>query len=138
MNEKTNGLRRQPDPAVLQFIDSFIQHEGESNVEVIRHLFRAGYCYYFATMLQTAFGRGKLCLAYPFGHIVWLDGDDETVDVAYDIEGVYEGEADYLVPVEFLCEAIEDFMHVPGKTAYADAEMVRDIGRRYQEAKRIA
>ena len=59
---------------VIKFIDeitNFPDRDGESG-EQIDHLFSAGYCYYFASMLKTAFG-GQLCWAQDRGHIVWAD-----------------------------------------------------------------
>lgn len=123
--------QRTPDEGVLTFIEQFLMHEGKENSEVIRHLFRAGYCYYFALMLQEAFQRGIICVAYPFGHIVWVDGKNEHSGVAYDIEGVYEGEAEEFIPVEYLGDTIEDFMHVPGKTAFANKTQVSSIYNNY-------
>lgn len=38
----------------------------EASVETIRSLFEAGYCYYFAKMLEDAFPGGVACLCYPF------------------------------------------------------------------------
>ena len=44
----------------------------EDSIESIRHLFEAGYCYYFAKMLEDAFPGGTICVCYPFGHIVYV------------------------------------------------------------------
>ena len=86
---------------VLEFINKFAGYdkEPEYNWEVIRKKFRAGYCYYFAHMLDLAFkGRGSVCLAAPFGHFVWIDSDKKI----YDIEGEYKGEAYYFIPETFI------------------------------------
>lgn len=119
-----------PDKVVLEFIDKFLFHEGAGNSEVIRHLFHAGYCLYFAIMLQSAFLRGHICLAYPYGHIVWVD----TNGIAYDIEGVC---TDYkeLIPIRYLEETIEDFMHVPGMTAFANPARCKAIYAAYIKNK---
>ena len=77
---------------VLEFIAEFSNRGSpdvrvEDSYEAIRSTFRAGYCYYFAHMLKLAFGRGCVCWAAPFSHIVWVDTDG----MPYDIEGVYAG-----------------------------------------------
>lgn len=118
------------DNRVLQFIYDFVHHEGEDNQEVISHLFRAGYCYYFAEILKNAFHRGQICLAYPFGHIVWLDGSDEDKDIAYDIEGVCDN-YEHLIPISYLRKTIQDFKHVPGEDCYADEIKCEEIYKRY-------
>lgn len=105
------------DQQVIAFIAEilFSTHNENDN---IRKFFRAGYCYYFAVMLQNAFQRGKLCLTEPFGHIVWVDEDD----LAYDIEGPYVPgyhECERLTDIEFLGDAVYDFLHIPGKEYHA-------------------
>lgn len=92
---------------VIKFIANVLYHQGPENTEVIRSLFRAGYCYYFAQMLKDAFGRGTVCLAYPFGHIVWEDDNG----IAYDIEGVNK-EYERLIPISKMGNGIKDFKHV--------------------------
>lgn len=75
---------------VIKFIDSitdFPDRNGKVS-ENIEHLFCAGYCYYFANMLQLAFG-GTVCWVQDKGHVVWLDGTDVFNDIAYDVTGVY-------------------------------------------------
>lgn len=111
------------DPAVLEFITDFVAHaacDGDQ-YEILRSTFRAGYCYYFAHMLELAFGRGEVCWAAPFGHIVWVD----TNGVPYDIEGANFGEQEHHIPVRYLGEHVRDFMHVPGdkKPGAAEAEL---------------
>lgn len=81
----------------------------EDSIESIRHLFEAGYCYYFAKMLEDAFPGGTICVCYPFGHIVYVYNE-----VAYDICGVTDAEFEMLMPVELLGSYIDDFRHVPG------------------------
>lgn len=81
----------------------------EDSYETIRSTFRAGYCYYFAHMLKLAFDRGCVCWTAPFSHFVWVDEDG----MPYDIEGVYSGEADYLIPEEYLEDTIWTFKHIP-------------------------
>lgn len=104
------------DRDVLMFIADFMFHgtpyiQLNDSAEVVRHTFRAGYCYYFAVMLHTAFGRGSINWAAPFGHIVWTDVNGRS----YDIEGVYNGECDYYIPIEYLGKALDDFRHVPNE-----------------------
>ena len=89
--------------------------KNEKETEMIRSLFRAGYCYHFAHILLATFNRGKVVWAAPFGHICWQDEDG----MIYDIEGEYEGEAFYMIPEEFTESKIPgnmlDFKHIPGK-----------------------
>ena len=70
---------------ILKFIDNFRTRENnhiEKGEECVRHLFRSGYCYYFAKMLEIAYPGGKVCLTYPYGHFIYWYNDE-----AYDIEG---------------------------------------------------
>ena len=71
-----NAKRQSPkaNEKVLRFIYDFrtMQKTGESE-DVLYKQFSSGYCYYFAHMLQAAFGRGEVCWAAPYGHIVWVD-----------------------------------------------------------------
>lgn len=115
----------QADKAVLEFIAKILFHNGPSKTWDIHHLFAAGYCYYFANMLKTAFGRGMICYAYNQDHIVWLDGTSSSKDIAYDIYGV-STDWDCLIPIEKLGNEILDFMHVPGKQSdMSDAEIIK-------------
>lgn len=114
---------------VLQFIADFMYHGTpdvimEDSAESVRSTFRAGYCYYFAEMLKIAFNRGCVCWAAPFSHIVWCD----TNGVAYDIEGVYFGEAEYLVPISYIEDSLWSFKHVPNVEG-----VVRDSGEIIKE-----
>lgn len=95
---------------VLNFINDIYTSQPEENGEAIRHLFHCGYCYYFANMLKLAFGKGTVCLAYPFGHIVWVDTDG----IAYDIEGVSISEYEKLIDIDCIPELKYDFMHIRG------------------------
>lgn len=97
------------DEIVLMFIATFLTAAGTDQTEVIRKTFRAGYCYYFVLMLYDAFPDGEICWAAPFGHIVYVNDK-----IAYDIEGVYEGEAEMFITVKRLGEAINDFRHIDG------------------------
>lgn len=101
------------DTHVIEFIANVMYH-GVYNVfpddsaETIRSLFEAGYCYYFALMLQNAFPGGKICLCYPFGHIVYTYNN-----IAFDICGVSDAEYEHLVDVSDLLYLMSDFRHVP-------------------------
>ena len=78
----------------------------DKSVEAIRYLFEAGYCYYFARMLEDAFPGGDVCLMYPFGHITYVyDG------IIYDIGGVSDAEYEALIPVKYLGDTINVFRH---------------------------
>lgn len=116
---------------VLQFIYDILLHNGQQTSECTRNLFRNGYCYYFAHMLQTAFQRGTVCWAAPFGHFVWLD----TSGVPYDIEGIYKGEAIELIPESYLGEAINDFRHIQNISYNATTKDIDAIIERYQKDK---
>lgn len=102
---------------VIKFIDeitNFPDRDGDSG-EQIDHLFSAGYCYYFASMLKTAFG-GQLCWAQDRGHIVWADiqegctFDELQKACAYDISGIFD-DYEVLWPVSYLGDAIVDYLH---------------------------
>ena len=80
-----------------------------SDMNIMYNTFRAGYCYFFAHMLQDAFQRGTVCLAAPFSHWVWEDVDKQL----YDIEGLYQGEAMYFIPEEeYTLDDIDSFFHL--------------------------
>lgn len=123
-----NQLQQFPkaDKQVLKFIADIVYHSGDGKpTETITHLFTAGYCYYFALMLQTAFQRGTICYAYYEGHIVWLDGTSQEKDIAYDIWGVNK-RWEYLIPIEKIRNGIWDFMHVSGKQSeMEDQEIIK-------------
>lgn len=110
-------------PEVMNFIDDIYASQPEENSEAIRELFHCGYCYYFANMLKIAFGRGTVCLAYPFGHVVWLDTDG----IAYDIEGVSISEYEKLVDIDCMEELKYDFMHIRGLNSPPDIKERLDI-----------
>lgn len=96
---------------ILEFIDNFRTNRGKFNDDstgTIISLFRGGYCYYFAHLLQIAFNSGTVCWAAPFGHFVWVNND-----IPYDIEGIYEGEAFYLIPETYIEDYVHEFKHIP-------------------------
>ena len=109
---------------VIAFIDKFLGHQRDvDKAEVLRLQFAAGYCWYFAHMLQLAFNRGGVFWAAPFGHFVWVDTDG----VAYDIQGVYVGEAEAYIPESFLGDCLYDFKHVPGRRANTTGEQIKEV-----------
>lgn len=61
----SNEMKHTPgaDEDILRFIADILYHCGAGNVETksIQMLFRSGYCYYFAVMLQDAFPGGTIC-----------------------------------------------------------------------------
>lgn len=111
-------------PDVMAFIADFLYSQGGDNAETLRRTFRAGYCYYFAHMLEAAFRRGRVCWAAPYGHFVWVDSLDGN---PYDIEGLYSGEAEAFVPERFLGAALGDFLHVRGKEHGTSGEEIAAI-----------
>ena len=97
--------------------------------EGIRRHYRAGYCYSFAHMLKTAFGRGDVCWAVPFSHMVWVD-DDGT---PYDVEGIYEGEAVLFIPESFFGETdyFVGFRHLHDVTTSPTADELISVVERF-------
>lgn len=98
------------DKAVITFISNILFHgvygvSVTDSVESIRNLFEAGYCYYFAKILEEAFPNGMVCLCYPYGHIIYA-----YKGYAYDITGVSDAEYDMYIPVAEIGQSIEDFM----------------------------
>lgn len=116
------------DEKVLYFIADFLFHEGLENAETIRHQFHAGYCYYFAHMLKQAFGRGKVCVAAPYGHFVWKDEDG----ICYDVEGVTTSEAEYFIPESFMGDVVKDFLHIRGVAHNTTKEEIDGLIERYK------
>lgn len=101
--------------SIKEFIEDFLTRQNnyittDNNhaEEIIRHQFRAGYCYYFAKMLQIAYPNGRVCLAYPFGHFVY-----EYENKYYDIEGENKGDdVEYFIPESFIpANMLGDFLH---------------------------
>lgn len=76
--------------SVLKFIGRF----REENPDLER-IFTKGYCYYFAVMLQDAFG-GGIYLSPESNHIVW----SEDQNLYYDITGVCN---DKIMKKQILC-----------------------------------
>lgn len=132
-----NGQKVEPtdrQKEVLGFLDKFIQHgvshDKAHGVDVLYDQFMNGYCLHFALMLQGLFQRGKVCLAAPFGHMVWMD-DDGT---CYDYGGFYDGEAYYFIPIDMIPKSmLTDFRHVPSEvpTAYISKTRCIWLMKRY-------
>lgn len=126
---------REANEKVLYFIADFYYHslsfydDIEQHCECLRKQFRAGYCYHFAMMLKDSFNRGEICWAAPFSHIVWVDEDD----TAYDIEGVYESECEYLIPVSYLGSALGGFKHVRGLEYLVTEQLIKETIERYKK-----
>lgn len=105
--------------------NDYILTENNDAEEIIRHQFRAGYCYYFAKILQIAYPNGKVCLAYPFGHFVY-----EYENKYYDIEGENQGEdVEYFIPESFINkDMLGDFLHngIEHNTSKEEIEMIKN------------
>lgn len=77
----------------------------------IQLLFSAGYCYHFAIILNHLFPGGTICLAAPFGHIVYV-----YKEFVFDINGVSDVETHCIIPASELSqEELNGFTHVPGR-----------------------
>lgn len=135
MNNKfiTEQIKLGADKQVIKFIDKLLYHNGKDyyDVESIIHLFKEGYCYYFAHMLQTAFHRGTVCWAAPNGHFIWCDTDNTP----YDIEGLYFGEAKEFIPEQYLGDMIYDFLHIPGVEHNTTDTEIKACIERYRKDK---
>ena len=118
--------------AVLNFIENFLSHNNSYEAdEILKDQFNAGYCYYFAVILKTAFNRGEICWCAPYGHICWVD-DDGT---PYDIYGLCTSEADHFIPVSYLGDCLNDFLHI-NKPHYTTKKELESIIETYLNDKR--
>lgn len=118
---------------VCNFIEQFLSHSNSYEAEVVlKEQFNAGYCYYFAVILKAAFNRGEVCWCAPYGHICWVD-DDGT---PYDIYGICISEADYFIPVSYLGNCLNDFLHI-NKAHCTTEEEIQDIIQRYLNDKGV-
>lgn len=114
---------------VLNFIENFLGHQKSFEAdEILKNQFNAGYCYYFAVMLKAAFNRGEVCCCVPYGHMCWVD-DDNT---PYDIYGICTSEADYFIPVSYLGNCLNDFLHID-QPHYTTQKEIDEIIQRYLE-----
>lgn len=117
------------DGEVMSFINDFIIFQGKEKSEVLRTQFMCGYCYHFAKILQSVFKRGTCCICAPYGHVVWQDENG----VAYDLDGVYYGDAEYLISEEFAGDLILDFVRRPNCNHNTTKEEIEDLMKRYKE-----
>ena len=118
------------DKKVIQFIADILFHGGngiaaEDSIETTRCLFEAGYCYYFAKILEDAFPGGDICLCYPFSHIIYV-----YEGIAYDIGGVSDAEKEMYIPISELGDNINGFRHIPGLIDDTNKDKVYDIGEK--------
>lgn len=117
------------DPEVTEFIADINFHFGPGGQEGVYQFFANKYCYYFAHMLKAAFSRGAVCNAAPYGHMVWVDADGR----AYDISGVYQGEATDFIPEPCLGRAVGDFKHVKSQVHNTTKEEIDGIIKAYRK-----
>ena len=105
--EKQLNVFPQANKGVLSFIGNIIFYFNSLNTD-IQIIFTSGYCYYFAKMLEAAFG-GSLYINTKYGHIVWKDVND----FYYDAYGVfYDYKEHDMYSVEELGEKkLEKFKH---------------------------
>lgn len=79
--------------------------------DVLNAQFCRGYCWHFATILQSVFKRGVICQAWPFAHIVWQDTDG----LVWDFNGLYDGEAEFFIPFDWIVKrfpsAAKSYIH---------------------------
>lgn len=137
-NSKREWIEREHtlggDPKVIEFISGVLFHGAlrvttNDSVETIRSLFEAGYCYYFAKMLEDAFPGGIACLCYPFGHVVYV-----YEGVAYDIGGVTDAEYESFIPLTWMRDGVNDFRHVPGIKCSLTADKLEDLAQKYKRS----
>lgn len=119
------------DKAIIKFIANFRffavrDVEYVQSSETIRSLFENGY--YFAKILEDVFPGGIICLCYPYGHIVYV-----YREVAYDIGGVSDAEAERYVPLSMVTEAdVRVYKRLPGP-AIAMTELEKETIKHYCE-----
>jgi hypothetical protein len=107
-----NNLSFKPEAnlQVLKFIANFLYSHALncSYVEAMRRQFMAGYCYYFAHILNLAFKQGTVCRCGTIGHFVCeIDG------IYYDIQGVNTSKCECYIPESDLPEyLIRDYLHI--------------------------
>lgn len=119
-------MQKQPqaNKDILEFIYNFFSSHssGIEDNEHVRKIFRDGYCYYFALMLQDAFPGGKIVWCAPFGHIAY-----QYNNIVYDIEGVNESEVEDYIPISYLGERIYEFKHIPNQKYTFQETTEKDI-----------
>ena len=108
IEKSTSGICASADRSVITFIAEFRMRQGYDSDDIY-DLFANGYCFYFATILQTSFSRGEVCWHRCHGHIMWRDTDGQ----AYDIGGLFlDARPEDILPVDSsLGSMIVDFLH---------------------------
>lgn len=108
IEKSTSGICASANRSVIAFIAEFRMRHGYDSDDVY-DLFANGYCFYFATILHTAFSRGEVCWHRCHGHIVWRDTDGQT----YDIGGLFlDADPEDILPVDSsLGSMVVDFLH---------------------------
>ena len=104
----------QADEEVLRFIANFVFHENSKNgkgMEAIKNLFSEDYCWHFAHMLKTVFGRGQIYCTENGHHFAWRDTKTTGI-MLYDINGIYHTHK-ILVPEEELEEGLQEIKKGP-------------------------
>lgn len=95
------------DDNIIFFIKEFRLSQGKEGEETIKSLFRSGYSYAFASMLNKFFTGGTICWVAPFSHVVYMHSG-----VPYDIEGIYNCEGfEYFIPLDACGRLYWDFMN---------------------------
>lgn len=111
-----NQYRNEPqaDEEVLRFIANFVFHENGKTgkgMESVKNLFSEDYCWHFAHMLKTVFGRGQIYCTVNEHHFVWRDTKTAGI-MLYDINGIYHTHK-ILVPEEELEEGLQEIKKGP-------------------------
>lgn len=91
--------------SILSFIDRFRDFENRS---ATYHQYLNGYCWHFAHILKNMFKKGKVCLAYPVIHFVYVEDD-----IAYDISGVTKIKYLKLIPEEEVTSVVQAANKLP-------------------------
>ena len=110
---------------IVKFIDDFNNHAKDNTFKS----YKQGYCWHFAHMLNNLFV-GEVCWCAPFSHFIFV-----SEGVGYDIDGVYYGEADYLIPESWLGNLVDDFKQIESISANATKEQINDVIFRYKKSK---
>lgn len=99
------------DPNILDFIFRTTYQPNPETLEYEQTIachYSAGYCYYFAVILQLNFG-GEIRWLKNRSHIVW---EDTRTNILYDCWGVFvDYQDEEIVPVELLGDCIELYKH---------------------------
>lgn len=74
------------DDNIIFFIKEFRLSQGKEGEETIKSLFRSGYSYAFASMLNKFFTGGTICWVAPFSHVVIICKVDVVLNVRSSLE----------------------------------------------------